>query len=181
MNIKSSEYKLFLVEELKEFFTLLGLLSSNYYFEHIITNPETRKTILDLKNLSASRILIYSPELFIMPENTRGTPQVKIDRFKRQTFFIKIIPHNKINREEYEIYEHFFKNENIVVFYIDKEKNVFMNRLSDYRLKMYKEVIFVNPSAKDDILNFINSLETGLHKDEIIKITNNFKSKISGG
>lgn len=109
-------------EMLREFFHSVGLLASDYRFEKIVPREATR-TLLQKKPNEAAKILIHSPDLFVMPASLRGKPNERIKCAIAQTFFVKLLTANAtMSLDEYNTYIKYYPVEKFVLAGFEEEK-----------------------------------------------------------
>jgi hypothetical protein len=109
----------------------LGFSISQFAFEDIIEDRSLRKLISGFSENDAAKLLIYSPDFFVMPGQLRGTREKKIKTAKLQTFFLRVLNQESISKKEFEVYEKYFKLDNTVLMLIDGKKKIVLAEFMD--------------------------------------------------
>jgi len=161
----------------EELFNKIGLLCSRYKFEDIIPNDSFKEHISKFDN-DAARIMLLSPDYFVMPGSLSGSREKRIDIFKKQTFFVKILTKNEISEKEYKIYEKYFKKENVLIININfNDETIFIRKLSEIRKKVKDKIIKLQV-PKRDVYEFLEKLKTNLSKKEIRTTIEDYKKSL---
>lgn len=161
----------------EQLFDKLGLLCSKYQFDDIIQKKEIRDEIKEF-NTDLSKILILSPNYFVMPGELRGTTEEKIEKVKLQTFFVKIIKDGYLSKNEAEIYKKYYGENNIVIMNLDfVKKKILISKLSNLTKKIKDERVLLK-FLDEESYKFFLSINLNVTNEEIKQFMIDYKRLI---
>ena len=153
----------------------IGFIYSRYSFQDIIPYNDLRKKISSFDTDSA-KILIHSPDYFIMPSELRGSSQERQEKAKNQIFFVKTLIANTLTKEEDYIYKKYYKPENIIIIAVHGGR-VFVAKYLETRTSVSRKYIKLS-FPKKGIHEFFSEMKLPVTTTMIKKNIDDFTTKV---